>query len=230
MKILALITARKGSKRIPRKNVRLLGGKPLVKWTIDLSQSIDDINETLVSTDDEKVFEVSEKSGCLVPWLRPPELSSDEAKSVDVALHAVDWYEQNREKVDGLLLLQPTTPFRTKSAVQEGINLFQKSSGKTVLGVSKTHDHPMWTFKKDGEYLSHYFEGRGLEVRSQCLPEALVVNGSFYLISPHLLREHRSFFGPNTLPLIIDSSQEALDIDTEWDFKLAEVIASELQK
>lgn len=230
MRILALITARGGSKRLPGKNIRLLGGKPLIVWSINVAKKIPEICDILVSTDDLAIANVCKGAGAYVPWLRPSKLATDTANSVDVALHALDWYEAEKGKVDGLLLLQPTSPFRTQETVQRGINLFVEHRNQTVLGVSPTHAHPMWMLKMEGNYLTPFMPEHGLGVRSQELSPVYVVNGSFYLISPTELRVCRSFMGEHTAPLLIESSKEALDIDTEWDFKIAEFIIVSLNE
>jgi CMP-N,N'-diacetyllegionaminic acid synthase len=224
VKILALILARGGSKRLPGKNIQLLGGKPLIVWTIDVAKDVTDICDILVSTDDLSIATVSKEAGALVPWLRPAELATDTATSVDAALHALNWYEAKNGTVDGLLLLQPTSPFRTKETVKRGIALFKKNQYQTVLGVSHTHAHPMWTFKIDGHYLVPFMQEHGLDKRSQDLPIAYAVNGCFYLITPTLLKANQSFMRSNIIPLLIESQKEALDIDTEWDWVLAECI------
>lgn len=225
MKILALIPARGGSKRLPGKNICILGGKPLVVWSIDVVRGIPEICDILISTDDPAIAAVCSEVGAYVPWLRPAELATDTASSIDVALHALDWYEAEKGSVDGLLLLQPTSPFRTKKTVRRGIELFSKNGQQPVLGVSPTHAHPMWTLKMEGDYLVPFMQEHGLGTRSQDLPPAFVVNGTFYLISPTELRACRSFVGGKTMPLLIESPQEALDIDTQWDFNMAESIS-----
>ncbi len=223
MRILALIPARGGSKRLPGKNIRMLAGKPLIVWSIDVAKDIPEICDILVSTDDLAIAEVCKAAGAFVPWLRPVELATDTASSVDVALHALDWYEAEKGAVNGLLLLQPTSPFRTQATIQRGIKLFSNSH-QPVLGVSPTHAHPMWTLKMEGNYLVPFLQEHGLETRSQDLPAAYVVNGVFYLISPAQLRACRSFVGTEAMPLLIKSPQEAMDIDTDWDFKIAEFV------
>lgn len=228
MRILALIIARGGSKRLPGKNIRLLGGKPLIVWSIDLAKNIPEICDILVSTDDLTIAKICKDAGAYVPWIRPSELATDTASSVDVALHALNWYESEKGSIDGILLLQPTSPFRTPATVQRGIELFGKNSHQPVLGVSPTHAHPMWTLKMEGDYLVPFMKEHGLETRSQDLPPAYVVNGGFYLIAPAELRVSRSFVGTKMIPLLIESPQEAVDIDTEWDFKVAEFIAASL--
>ncbi len=119
MKILALIPARGESKRLKNKNILDLGGKPLVNWSIEQAVAIENIVDVLVSTDSEKIAKVSKKAGAIVPWLRPKNLATDNASSVDVAIHAVDWYESQVCTIDGLLLLQPTSPFRSKATIEK---------------------------------------------------------------------------------------------------------------
>ena len=221
LRILALIPAREGSKRLPGKNKRLLGGQPLIAWSIQAAQGIAEICDILISTDDPEIAELSKTSGVLVPWLRPEELATDSATSIDVALHALDWYEKEHGMVDGLLLLQPTSPFRKKSSMMRGIELFIKHGQSQVVSVSPTHSHPMWTMKMKGEFLEPYIKGNGVNARSQDLPLAYILNGNFYLTSPQKLRECHSFLSEETIPLLIESQKEALDIDTEWDFGVA---------
>lgn len=230
MKILALVPARGGSKRLPGKNIRILGGKPLILWSIDVVKSIPEVCDILVSTDDPAISALCADAGALVPWLRPKELATDSASSVDVVLHALDWYEAEKGTVDGVLLLQPTSPFRTKETVLKGIELFRTHEQQAVLGVSPTHTHPMWTLKMESGNLVPYMPEHGFETRSQGLPPAYVINGSFYLITPTALRANRSFVGPATLPLLIASPPEDLDIDTEWDWAVAEVAWSIIKR
>lgn len=229
MRILALITARSGSKRVLGKNIRLLGSKSLVVWSIDIAKNIFGICDILVSTDDSKIAKISSSAGAYVPWLRPPVLSTDSATSVDVALHALDWYESEKGKVDGLLLLQPTSPFRTKNTMRKGIKLFIENDFNTVLGVSAAQEHPMWMMGIEKGELVPFSNPHGFGVRSQDLPPAFLVNGSFYLISPTELRKSSSFVSGKLIPLLIESPQESLDIDTEWDFSIAELISNNME-
>jgi N-acylneuraminate cytidylyltransferase len=224
MRILALILARGGSKRLPGKNIRILGDKPLIVWSIDIVKNCQHIADILVSTDDPSIGKIASAAGALVPWLRPQALATDTASGVDACLHALNWYEKERGQIDGLLLLQPTSPFRTRDTIRRGIDLFAASHQEGVVGVSEAATHPMWALRLEGNYVVPYLAENGLTTRSQDLPMAYAVNGSFYLVSPKQLREDRSFFGRRTTPLIIESHAEAIDIDTEWDFKFAEFI------
>jgi CMP-N,N'-diacetyllegionaminic acid synthase len=228
MKILALIPARGGSKRLPGKNIRILASKPLIVWSIDAVKDIPEICDVLVSTDDPVIASISSEAGGLAPWLRPAELATDTASSVDVAIHALDWYETEKGAVDGVLLLQPTSPFRTKETICKGIKLFRMNGKQLVLGVSPTPAHPMWTLKMADGRLVPFMSDHGLETRSQDLPAAYIVNGCFYLNSPADLRARRSFTAMASTPLVIENPQEALDIDTPWDFKIAEFVAGHL--
>ena len=188
-----LIPARGGSKQLPGKNIKLLGDKPLINWMIDVAQGIPEICEILVSTDDPKIAAIAKAAGAYVPWLRPESLATDQATSVDVALHALDWYETENGVVDGLLLLQLTSPFRTQVTVKQGIELFKSNGFKPVIGVSPVQDHPMWTFKMKEGHIVPFVEHHGFGIRSQDLELALVANGGFYLISPKEMRNNKYF-------------------------------------
>jgi CMP-N,N'-diacetyllegionaminic acid synthase len=224
VRILALIAARGGSKRVPGKNARILGGRPLIVWSIDVAKGMSEICDILVSTDDGDIAEIARSEGALVPWLRPAELASDLASSVDVCLHALDWYEDARGKVDGLLLLQPTSPFRSRDTVLRGIDLFCSNHCRSVLGVSPAASHPMWCLQVNGQSIRPFIEGEAMCQRSQDLPPAYVLTGAFYLIAPEELRKRRSFCNDASVPLIIDEPAESIDIDTEWDWRMAEAL------
>ncbi len=225
MKILVLVPARGGSKRLPGKNIRQLNGKPLIVWSIDVVKGMPVICDVLVSTDNREIADVALAAGALVPWLRPADLATDTASSVDVALHALDWYENERGAVDGLLLLQPTSPFRTSKTIERGIALFKQHDLRPVIGVSPADSHPMWCYKVDGATMKPFIEEGGLHMRSQDLPPAYVVNGTFYLLAPNDLRRQHKFYSDDMVPLTIESPEECIDIDTERDWKIAETIS-----
>ncbi len=225
MRILALITARAGSKRLPGKNIKLLGGKPLIVWSIDVVKNIPEICDILVSTDDGVIAEVARSAGASVPWLRPADLANDTASSADVALHALDWYERENGKVDGLLLLQPTSPFRTRETVLRGITIFMENQGSPVISLSPAESHPMWCFRVNDQVMQPFInDGSDLNLRSQDLTPAYVINGAFYLVAPDRLRVSKSFYDKDTVPLLMDEPKESIDIDTEWDFLCAETV------
>jgi CMP-N,N'-diacetyllegionaminic acid synthase len=221
MRILGLIPARGGSKRLPGKNIMLLGGKPLISWTIESAKGIPEICDLLVSTDSKEIAKIAKAAGASVPWLRPSHLATDEATSVDVALHALDWYEKEFCKIDGLLLLQPTSPFRSKSTIQNGIDLFEKFNQEPVIGVSLAQSHPQWAFKQQGEFIVPFMKNHKVGSQSQELIPAFSPNGLLYLVSPEYLRKEKSFGGTSAIPCHASSVKEAIDIDTNLDFEFA---------
>jgi CMP-N,N'-diacetyllegionaminic acid synthase len=227
MKILGLIPARAGSKRLPGKNKMYLGGKPLINWSIESANGIADICDLLVSTDDPEIASLATEAGALVPWLRPSNLATDDATSVDVALHALDWYEKEFFSIDGLLLLQPTSPYRRKITIQNGIELFRKFDKKPVIGVSASQSHPEWAFKQQGEFLVPFLESHNVGTRSQELTPSFSPNGLLYLVSPEYLRVEHSFGGIRAIPCHNSSMKESIDIDTYSDFEFAKYMLNQ---
>jgi len=222
VRILALVPARGGSKRLPGKNLRVLAGKPLIAWSIQVAKGINEVCDILVSTDCTAIADVARGVGALVPWLRPESLANDEATSVDVCRHAVDWYESTRGPLDGLLLLQPTSPLRRRATVLRGIEMFRTRGYRPVIGVSLARSHPLWCFRLEGETMRPFIDENGLKLRSQDLPPAYEINGALYVVAPGHLRKHRSFYSTDMVPLIMDAAGEDIDIDTERDWRLAE--------
>lgn len=231
MKLLALVPARSGSKRLPGKNKLILGSKPLVLWSIDTVKEIPSICDVLVSTDDSEIADLCKKAGALVPWMRPTELSEDTSSSVDVALHALDWYERKYNiEVDGLLLLQPTSPYRTIQTIERGIQLFKSSKFRPIIGVSLAKSNPSWMFKIEDEFLKPLIEDDAKDNKAQHPKKIFEINGALYLISPKDLRFNKSFISKETLPLVIESGRESLDIDTHMDWKIAQCFLNETEK
>ena len=222
MSILAIIPARGGSKRLPGKNLRLLGGRPLIAWSIEAAKGLPGLSDILLSTDDSAIAEAGRAAGATVPWLRPAALATDDASSVDVCLHALDWHEANHGSVDGVLLLQPTSPFRRRATLLAGCESFTRHGRRPVIGVSPAATHPMWCFRLSNGGMVPFVDGLGLQSRSQDLPPAFAVNGSFYLVTPADLRSRRSFFADDMLPLVSEDPVENIDIDTPLDWVLAE--------
>jgi CMP-N,N'-diacetyllegionaminic acid synthase len=224
MKILALVPARGGSKRLPGKNTRVLGGKPLIAWSIEAAQGLPEIVDIMISTDDQGIADIAHKAGASVPWLRPAALATDEASSVDVALHALDFYESLHGPLDGLLLLQPTSPFRSRATLLRGLEVFRMHAYRSVVGVSPASTHPLWCFRIDGGSMKPFVNRSQTDLRAQALPPAYALNGAFYLISPAELRASRSFCNEDTMPLVMDAPMEDVDIDTEMDWRWAEFL------
>jgi CMP-N,N'-diacetyllegionaminic acid synthase len=224
VKYLFLVPARYGSKRIPRKNIRKLGDKPLICWTLDLVKSLGADTDILVSTDSPEIAKIASNSGALAPWLRPFELSSDSASSADVAVHALNWYETEVSKIDGLVLLQPTSPFRSRATVEQGMSLFEKYSLRPVVAVCSHTSSSSQSFVRRGDFL-YSFADLDSSISGIENTNVFVPNGSLYIISPEELRVRRSFASGEIVPLVMASNFETIDIDTPKDWELAEVVA-----
>lgn len=227
-RILAIVPARGGSKRLPRKNVLPLGGKPLIAWSIDTALATQAFCDVLLTTDDEELAEIGRQAGAFVPWLRPAELASDTASSGDVLKHALDWYEVYRGSVDGVILLQPTCPFRREASVRGALHLFLEQPGgddrPTVVSVSPSSVPPEWCFRMDATTgaLQPVLGWSELGKRSQDLQPAVQLNGSIYIASSATIRTGRPLVGPGSLAFLMSGSEESVDIDTEDDWTLAE--------
>ena len=210
-RILALILARAGSRRLPKKNKRLLGGKPLIVWSIESVKGIKAIASTLVSTDDPGLARIAKRAGALVPWLRPRSLAGPRSPSAEAALHALQWYETKVGKVDGVLLLQPTSPFRRKKSIRKAIWLFKKYQGLPVISVCPVN---MTT--------SFLLPSGPRPIIANASPLKIFrPNGNIYLSSPKQLRTRRSFIGGKNVLLPMTSPKENIDIDTLSDLELS---------
>jgi CMP-N-acetylneuraminic acid synthetase len=194
----------------------------LIAWSIDLAGASGRFVDVLVSTDDEQIAEVARRHGALVPWLRPADLASDTAGSVDVALHALDWYEASHGPLDALVLLQPTSPFRSSATVNGALDLFVASERSAVVSVAPAPAHPAWCYRMGEEGIEPFLGWEMAEMRSQDLPPAFVTDGSVYVIAPATLRSSRSFTGPGTRAFVVRDASETLDIDTAEDWAAAE--------
>lgn len=232
IQLLAIVPARGGSKRLPRKNLLPLNGKPLIAWTINAARASNCFVDVLVSTDDREIAEVSSSYGALVPWLRPTEFATDTSRSIDVVLHALDWYERERSPVAGIMLLQPTSPFRTITNIREAAARFiELGADVPVVGVSPASNHPAWTFSVENSRMKPFCGWENLKLRSQDLLTAFTLNGAIYVSTPERLRSTQTFFAEDMNPFLMLDPIENYDIDTEEDWIRAEyLIQSKSQK
>ncbi len=224
-RILALIPARGGSKGIPHKNVVLLGGKPLIQYTIDAGLKSRYIDTVMVSTDDREIAETAERCGARVPFLRPAELASDTAKTIDAVLHAVETLREAGETYDCLVLLQPTSPLRTAEDIDGAVERFYACGRQGVVSVSEVNDPPilMRTIAEtpEGERLIPLLEGSST-CRRQDMPAYYRVNGSVYVNAAETLKRDTSF-NDNPVPYRM-AKDHAVDIDEPADLALAEFL------
>lgn len=225
-RFLALIPARGGSKRLPGKNILPLGGLPLIAHTLRVAHAAACFDRILVSTDDPEIARVARLHGGEVPWLRSLDSAGDSSAAIDVILEVLDRIEADGTAFpEAVMLLQPTSPFRTKSTIRRAVELYANSGGNSVVSVSAAASHPWWckSISPTGELLP-FLPGVEGGLRSQDLPPAYVLNGLIYLASVATLREHHSLYSPHTQALLIESPEEALDIDTPSDWRVAEAI------
>jgi len=223
-RILAVVPARGGSKRLPRKNIRLLGGRPLIKWTIDAALESGICTDVIVSTDDNEIAEIARSAGALVPWLRPAELATDTASSADVIAHALRWYEEERGVVDAVLLLQPTSPFRSSETIRGAVRTYlgQSRPYHTVVSVKPAESHPAWTFSWRDAELRPSLGWEPLSLRSQDLVPAYTINGAIYVIPAEDARSALPILRPGVHPFFMSDDRESLDIDKKKDWDRAE--------
>lgn len=223
---LALIPARSGSKGLPGKNIRPLLGKPLINWTIESSLGSKLVSATVVSTDSEEIRTISIQAGAEVPFLRPDVLSSDTASSVDVALHALDFYQNSLEiEFQNLVLLEPTSPIRNNGDIDAVISLLQANQSEldAIVTIGSASHHPELLKKTDGKYLLPVSRSESNTARRQDLQEAFFPFGVAYAIKSSVLRESRTFYPERTGWLKIERDQE-YEIDDLCDFVCVEAI------
>ncbi|WP_206810941.1 acylneuraminate cytidylyltransferase family protein [Paradesulfitobacterium ferrireducens] len=224
-KILGLIPARGGSKGIPRKNVRILGGKPLLAWTVEAAVRSSCLDRIILSTDDEEIASVGKQIGCEVPFLRPAELAKDETPGIEPVLHAIKWLKENEDyEPEFIMLLQPTSPFRTSEQIKEAVKLIQTREFllfDSLVSVVKPDHSPEWMFveKKDGRITPLLYSHQ--VNRRQELSLTYALNGAMYIARTETLIIEKSFVTERTMAFQMDKIT-SLDIDTMFDWKIAE--------
>ncbi len=226
----AVITARGGSKRLPGKNIRPLGGKPLIVWTIEAALGADEVDQVIVSTDDEITAEISRKAGAEIPFRRPEELSGDLSSHYDVIAHALDWLEADGRLPQTCLLLQPTSPFRTAAHIDAAIRERRMLDAESMASVSHVSDHPAFMLRKgENGTLTALWPRKEEYQRSQDHDELFVLNGAIYVFSPTAFRQRKTVLSPSPVGFVMDRIV-SLDIDNAEDFALAEALMKNLEQ
>lgn len=224
-KTLAVITARGGSKGLPLKNIRPLNGIPLIRYTIEAALSSHCIDEVLVTTDHEEIAEISRQAGANVPFLRPSELATDEAKSIDAVIHAVDYYEKHFNCiVNDVVLLQPTSPLRTARDIDQAWAKYQELEVESLQSVVETDIHPYYLREIKEGILYKYDQGENRsDLRRQDLPKLYRLNGAIYIAKRNLVMNNRTLFSERNGSYIM-SKEKSVDIDDWFDFLIAEAL------
>lgn len=219
MRILALVPARGGSKGIPRKNIKLLAGKPLIAWTIEAALRSRALAAVVVSTDDEEIAEVAKSLGAQVPFLRPSALARDDSPGIDPVLHAVDQLPH----FDAVLLLQATSPLRTSDDIDACIALANEMSAPSVVSVTEPAQHPHWMYRIEPDLrLQRLINGPSI-TRRQDLPPVYSINGALYYAEVKWLRRHRALVTDETIGYLM-APERSVDLDSLLDWSLAECL------
>ena len=227
MNVLALIPARGGSKSVPRKNLRLIGGKPLIAHSIEQALQSKRITRVICSTDDEEIAETAEKFGAEVPFLRPASISGDYAVDFDFHLHALLWLKENEDYIpDQVVQLRPTNPFRNVATIDRAIDaLAARPDADSLRAIRPVEFTPykMWR-KENGDFLEPILklenESEPYNLPRQKLPEIFQQDGYIDITRPNVVFEKKSTTGKKILPFLIE--EDTIDIDYESDMIVAE--------
>lgn len=221
--ILALIPARGGSKGVPRKNIRDVGDKPLIAWSIEAAIQSARLDRVIVTTDDVEIAAIAQQYGAEVPFTRPSVLAQDQTTSADVVIHALDWLSTHQNyNPDLILLLQPTSPLRSTADIDAAIDLLQEKRASSIVSVCEAHPHPYWAKKVDDDgKLSEFFPLDQTHTQRQTLPPAYSVNGAIYLVDCRQFITHKSFYLTPSYAYFMPRSR-SIDVDTEWDLQIAD--------
>lgn len=223
---LAIIPARGGSKRLPRKNVLDLAGKPLIAWTIEAALGCSFLDEIMITTDDDDIADVAKKYGANVPFLRPAELASDTATSFDVINHAVGYYKSKLGKeFDFVVLLQPTSPLRNARNISDAIELLAQKHADAVVSVCEVEHSPLWMNALPADHsMAKFLRDEVKKSRSQELPQNYRLNGAIYICHTRRLLEENTLFISDNIFAYIMNQDVSVDIDTKYDLFLAACI------
>jgi N-acylneuraminate cytidylyltransferase/CMP-N,N'-diacetyllegionaminic acid synthase len=224
MEILYIIPARGGSKGLPGKNIRLLNGKPLIEYSILAAQNSKFPGKILVSTDDAEIANVAKKFGADVPFVRPAELANDTAATIDVILHAINYYKEQHVLFDVVVLLQPTSPLRLAEDIDRAFLLMNEKNAGAVVSVCESEHHPYWTntLPEDGS-MKNFIRVEAKGKNRQQLPTNYRLNGALYISKIAVLEKQKGFIHDETVAYIMPS-ERSVDIDHEIDFKLAALL------
>jgi CMP-N,N'-diacetyllegionaminic acid synthase len=215
LSVLALITARGGSKGLPGKNIRPVDGRPLLDFTVAAARAATCVDRVVLSTDDDAIADVALAGGCEVPFRRPRELASDEARSIDVVLHALDKLPPH----DLIVLLQPTSPMRSAADIDMACAQVARTRAPACVSVTTVEQSPYWMYRiADGQRLQPLLEPPADASRRQDLPPIYTLNGAVYVARTGWLRVTRSFLTPETVAHVMPP-ERSIDIDTPEDFE-----------
>jgi CMP-N,N'-diacetyllegionaminic acid synthase len=229
--LIAIIPARGGSKRVIKKNIRLLDGKPLIAYAIEAGLNAPSVSRVIVSTDDREIAAVARQYGAEVPFLRPERLAGDLVSDSPVFNHLIKWLESNEDYLfDFLVNLRCTTPFKTVDDIEGAYSRLLKTEADSVRSVTKIDDvaiHPYWIVKKTGDYLEPFLDGIDrtfYQGKRQLLPVAYRFNGVVDIVKAENVTKNPLNIYGNCMAAYEIPEERAIDIDTELDFKFCEFL------
>lgn len=227
-KVLAVVPARSGSKGIPRKNLRDLGGKPLMAHQIESAVAADRVDETIVSTEDEEFANVAREYGATVQFLRPAELAADDVPVIAVFEHAVEFYAERDDRPDLVVGLQPTCPFTSSEKIDEAIGKARETGADSVVSVAEiTETHPYRAFSLDGDRLRPFDGITETEpLQRQDRPPAYGLTGAIVVRTPDVLEAWEGSdlaLGDDTRA-VVQTDEQTLDIDTPFELNVARAL------
>ena len=220
MRVLGVVTARGGSKGIPGKNLRPLGGRPLLAWTAEAALAARRLSRVVLTTDDERIAEAGRACGLEVPFLRPAELARDETPTLPVLRHAVAELERAGDRFGAVCLLQPTSPFRRAGDIDGCIELLEAAGLDAVVSVLPVppEHNPHWVYLRDGEGLLRLATGEAEPIpRRQELPPAFHRDGAVYVTRRDVLMEGNSLYGKRLGGYLMDPRGVNLDTMDDWE-------------
>ncbi len=229
MRVAGVITARGGSKGVPRKNLALLGGRSLLSYTAESALAAKRLTRVVVSTDDQQIAAEARRWGLETPFIRPAELARDETPTLPVLQHAVRELELAGEQYDAICLLQPTHPFRCAEDIDRCIELLQSSEADAVMTIAHVPDHynPHWTYFMDSDGRLRLSTGEASPIpRRQDLPPAYHREGSVYVTRRDVLILQNSLYGQRVLGLLVDAKNR-INIDRPQDLQQAQFVLNQ---
>ena len=225
MRTLGLIPAKGGSKRLSKKNILKLGGKPLIKWAFDSATECGVIDDLIISTESNEIADIAKNFGADVPFIRPKELAKDPAGVVDVALHAIKKMDYNCSRYDKLIILLPTCPFRTAEDIKNALDLYNLKKGKYLMSISSYSHNPFSAMNiSDDNFLTPYFD-EYIGKNTQELPNAYRANGAIHILDIKSFVKSRSYYQQPLIGFQMPSIR-SIDIDTYEDLLFAKFILS----
>lgn len=227
MKI-AIIPARGGSKRIPRKNIKIFGRKPMIAWSIEAALQSACFDRVIVSTDDQEIAEVAKAYGAEVPFMRPPELADDHTTTTSVIGHAIQWQQLNGETPSAVCCIYPTAPFVRGLDLLQGLKIMNKLDCDYVFSATSYAFPVQRAIKLNKEGRVEMFQPEYFNTRSQDLEESFHDAGQFYWGRPEAWLEGKPVFSVNSVPIILPRYR-VQDIDTIEDFERAEILFKIMQ-